>query len=88
MTDLALLSADDVHARLRARQITLVDIREPDEYAREHIDGAVSLAESGDQLARFKAAGWAVKAIDGHDYGQIRRALAWATKQNRPSLIA
>ena len=52
------------------------------------IDGAVSLAESGDQLARFKAAGWAVKAIDGHDYGQIRRSLAWATKQNRPSLIA
>ncbi|KQW73439.1 transketolase [Phenylobacterium sp. Root77] len=52
------------------------------------IDGAVSLAESGDQIARFKAAGWAVKAIDGHDYGQIRRALAWATKQDRPSLIA
>jgi len=52
------------------------------------IDGAVSLAESGDQLARFKAAGWAVKAIDGHDVGQIRRALAWATKQDRPSLIA
>ncbi len=43
MTDLALLSAEDVHARLRARQITLIDIREPDEYAREHIDGAVSL---------------------------------------------
>ncbi|MBA4013432.1 MAG: transketolase [Phenylobacterium sp.] len=52
------------------------------------IDGAVSLAESGDQIARFKAAGWAVKAIDGHDVGQIRRALAWATKQDRPSLIA
>ncbi|CAN7561442.1 transketolase [Phenylobacterium sp. LjRoot164] len=52
------------------------------------IDGAVSLAESGDQVARFKAAGWAVKAIDGHDVGQIRRALAWATKQDRPSLIA
>lgn len=52
------------------------------------IDGAVSLAESGDQLARFKAAGWAVKATDGHDVGQIRRALAWATKQDRPSLIA
>ena len=52
------------------------------------IDGAVSLAETGDQVARFKAAGWAVKSIDGHDYGQIRRALAWATKQDRPSLIA
>jgi transketolase len=52
------------------------------------IDGAVSLSERGDQRARFKAAGWAVKSIDGHDLGQIRRALAWATKQDRPSLIA
>ena len=52
------------------------------------IDGPVTLSESGDQIARFKAAGWAVKAIDGHDIGQIRRALAWATKQDRPSLIA
>lgn len=52
------------------------------------IDGKVSLSESGDQIARFKAAGWATKAIDGHDHGQIRRALAWATKQDRPTLIA
>ena len=52
------------------------------------IDGVVSLSESGDQIARFKAAGWAVKAIDGHDHGQIRRALAWAMKQDRPTLIA
>ena len=52
------------------------------------IDGVVGLSETGDQIARFKAAGWAVKAIDGHDHGQIRRALAWAMKQDRPSLIA
>ncbi|WP_374574166.1 transketolase [Phenylobacterium sp.] len=52
------------------------------------IDGPITLSETGDQMARFKAAGWAVKAIDGHDAGQIRRALAWATKQDRPSLIA
>jgi transketolase len=52
------------------------------------IDGHVGLSDATDQLARFKAAGWAVKAIDGHDVGQIRRALAWATKQDRPSLIA
>ena len=52
------------------------------------IDGAVALSDVTDQLARFKAAGWVVKAIDGHDVGQIRRALAWATKQDRPSLIA
>ncbi|HYE43844.1 MAG TPA: transketolase, partial [Caulobacteraceae bacterium] len=52
------------------------------------IDGAVALSETGNQLARFKAAGWAVKRIDGHDYGQIRRALRWATRQDRPTLIA
>jgi len=52
------------------------------------IDGAVALSDATDQPARFKAAGWAVKAIDGHDPVQIRRALAWATRQDKPSLIA
>jgi transketolase len=52
------------------------------------IDGRATLAETGDQVARFKAAGWAVKRIDGHDYGQIARALRWATRQDRPSFIA
>jgi transketolase len=52
------------------------------------IDGKVQLSETGDQLARFKAFGWAVKKIDGHDFGEIRRALAWAQRQDKPSLIA
>jgi transketolase len=52
------------------------------------IDGRASLAESGDQVLRFKAAGWATRRIDGHDYGQIASALRWATRQDRPSLIA
>ena len=52
------------------------------------IDGKVSLSETGDQIARFKAAGWAVKAIDGHDHAQIRKALAWAIRQDKPSMIA
>ena len=52
------------------------------------IDGKVSLSDATDQLARFKASGWAVKAIDGHDTGAIKKALAWATKQSKPSLIA
>jgi len=52
------------------------------------IDGAVSLSDATDQLKRFKAAGWAVKAIDGHDEGQIKAALKWATRQDRPTLIA
>jgi transketolase len=29
-----------------------------------------------------------VKAVDGHDPDQIRRALAWATRQDKPTLIA
>ena len=52
------------------------------------IDGEATISETGDQLGRFKAAGWAVKAIDGHDFGKIAAALRWATKQDRPSLIA
>ena len=52
------------------------------------IDGEATIAETGDQIARFKAAGWATRKIDGHDAGEIRRALAWAAKQDRPSLIA
>jgi transketolase len=52
------------------------------------IDGEATIAETGDQLARFKAAGWAVKAVDGHDHAKIAAALRWATKQDRPTLIA
>ena len=52
------------------------------------IDGLATMSETGDQIARFKAAGWAVKVVDGHDHGKIAAALRWATKQDRPSLIA
>jgi transketolase len=52
------------------------------------IDGAVSLSDATDQKARFKAAGWAVKAVDGHDMKAVKSALQWATKQDRPTLIA
>ncbi len=52
------------------------------------IDGVATIAETGDQLARFKAAGWAVKAVDGHDFAKIAAALRWATRQDRPTLIA
>jgi len=52
------------------------------------IDGAVSLSDATDQKARFKAAGWAVKAVDGHDMKAVRTALQWATKQDKPTLIA
>ncbi|MFJ6023404.1 transketolase [Brevundimonas sp. NPDC092305] len=52
------------------------------------IDGKVSLSDATDQKARFKAAGWAVKAVDGHDMKAIKSALQWATKQDKPVLLA
>ena len=52
------------------------------------IDGVATMAETGDQMARFKAAGWAVRAVDGHDHGKIAAALRWAMRQDRPTLIA
>jgi transketolase len=51
------------------------------------IDGLATIAETGDQALRFKAAGWAVKTIDGHDHGQIKKAFDWARRQKQPSLI-
>ena len=52
------------------------------------IDGKVSLSDATDQKGRFKAAGWAVKAVDGHDVKAIKSALQWATRQDKPTLIA
>jgi transketolase len=52
------------------------------------IDGAATIAETGDQIARFKAAGWAARMVDGHDMAALRRAMTWATKQDRPVMIA
>lgn len=52
------------------------------------IDGAIDLASSENQHARFEAAGWAVKAIDGHDFYAITEALSWAKQQDKPVMIA
>jgi transketolase len=52
------------------------------------IDGALSLADSVDQVKRFEAAGWAAQRIDGHDPEAIAAAIAEAQKADRPSLIA
>jgi transketolase len=52
------------------------------------IDGALSLADSVDQVKRFEAAGWAATRIDGHDPAAIANALATAQNSDRPSLIA
>jgi transketolase len=52
------------------------------------IDGEATIAETGDQLARFRAAGWAVRAVDGHDARAVAGALRWAARQTRPNLVA
>ena len=52
------------------------------------IDGPASLADSVDQLKRFKSAGWAAERIDGQDQQAIAAAIARAQKSSKPSLIA
>ena len=52
------------------------------------IDGPVGLSDTTNQLARFAASGWAVKAIDGHDPEQISAAISEAQDCEKPSLIA
>ena len=52
------------------------------------IDGAINLSSSEDQKKRFEAAGWVVKAINGHDAYSIIEALAWAKQQDKPVMIA
>ena len=52
------------------------------------IDGPTSLADSVDQVERFRAAGWAASRIDGHDPEAIAAAIEAAKKSDRPSMIA
>jgi transketolase len=52
------------------------------------IDGPLTLADSVDQVARFKAAGWASEHVDGHDPEAIAAAIARAQASDRPTMIA
>ena len=52
------------------------------------IDGPTSIADSVDQVKRFKSAGWAAELIDGQDPKAIAAAITRAQKSNKPSLIA
>ncbi|OCK55654.1 transketolase [Bradyrhizobium sp. LMTR 3] len=52
------------------------------------IDGPTSLADSVDQVKRFKSAGWAAELIDGQDPKAIAAAISRAQKSNKPSLIS
>jgi rhodanese-related sulfurtransferase len=48
------LKPDDVERRLQGRQAVLVDIREPDEFARRHVRGALSRPLSSFEQAHLK----------------------------------
>jgi transketolase len=52
------------------------------------IDGSVDLSDRTDQVARFKASGWDVQEIDGHDPTAIDAAIKNAKKSASPSMIA
>ncbi|WP_281856455.1 transketolase [Litoreibacter halocynthiae] len=52
------------------------------------IDGKVDLSDRTDQVMRFKASGWHVQEIDGHDPEQIDAAIEKAKKTKKPSMIA
>jgi len=52
------------------------------------IDGPLTLSDSVDQVARFKAAGWNATNVDGQDPQQVDAAIADALQSERPTLIA
>lgn len=51
-------------------------------------DGDVAQSISEDMDARFRAAGWHVQRVDGHDIDAVSDAVAAARRDPRPSLIA
>jgi transketolase len=52
------------------------------------IDGPISIADSVDQVKRFKACGWAAELIDGQDQAAIAAAITRAQKSSKPTMIA
>jgi transketolase len=52
------------------------------------IDGPLSISDSVDQVARFKACGWKSERVDGHDPDAIEAAIRRAQKSNKPTMIA
>jgi transketolase len=52
------------------------------------IDGKVSITDSTDQHARFRASGWNTIAVDGHDPEAIAAAIDTARASDKPTMIA
>ncbi len=49
------------------------------------IDGSTGLSDATDQVKRFKASGWNVARVDGHNMDAVRGALLAAQTSDRPS---
>lgn len=52
------------------------------------IDGTVDLTCATDQVVRFKASGWQVLEIDGHDPEAIDAAITTAKSSGKPTMIS
>jgi transketolase len=52
------------------------------------IDGDVSTATSENHALKFKANGWNVFKVDGHNYKQVAKAILKAKKSKKPTFIA
>ncbi len=52
------------------------------------IDGSTEITVSDDQQARFRACGWDVRGVDGHDAEAIATTIEAARATDTPSLIA
>ena len=52
------------------------------------IDGTVELSDRTNQVQRFKASGWHVQEIDGHNPAEIDEAIEKAKSSKKPSMIA
>ena len=52
------------------------------------IDGDTALSFTDDTIKRFQAYGWATRRVDGHDPEALAAAMAWATRNRKPTLIA
>ena len=52
------------------------------------IDGPISVTDSTDQIARFKASGWNTLHVDGHNHDEIAAAVEKAQASDKPTLIS
>ncbi len=78
------MSAEDVAAALEAGTITLVDVREDNEYAHEHIAGAVHMPLSRFDLAALPDDPEKPVVFHCHIGGRSARAVMFCAQQGLP----